>query len=543
MQVARIATRPLPGQAPGTSGLRRKTRVFRQPHYLENYIQSIFNAMGGLTGKSLILGGDGREFGAEACQTILRMAAANGAARVTVGRDGLLSTPAASCLIRRRRADAGLILSASHNPAGSEGDFGVKHNVANGGPAPETVVRRVVEQTGRIREFRTLSSGEVDLGRIGVRQLAGTRVEIVDPVADYAALLESRIDFDRIRSLFAAGFRFRFDAMHTVAGPYAEEILQNRLGAPPGTVLRGRPLADFGGLNPDPNPTHAAGLFATMAAADAPDLAAATDGDGDRHLILGRNCYVGPSDSLAILAANARLTPGLADGLAGIARSLPTSRAADRVARALGLELHETPTGWKHFGTLLDAGRVSLCGEESFGAGSDHIREKDGLWAILMWLNILAVRRQGAAAILCDHWRRFGRDYFTRHDYEGLDPEAADLLLADLRERLPGMPERECGGLVIRDAAEFAYVDPVDGSVAASGGIRIRFRSGERVVFRLSGTGTDGATLRVYLERPEPDPRRQDGDPQTVLAPLARVAGQLCRLQARTGRRQPDIRT
>ena len=543
MRVQTVETRPIPGQKPGTSGLRKKTRTFRESGYLENFVQSVFDATGGAGGKTLVLGGDGRFFAREAAQTILRMAAANGAARVVVGQDGLLSTPAASHLIRARGADGGLILSASHNPGGPDEDFGVKYNTANGGPAPEGVTSAIHRATERISAYRVLDSAEVDLSRPGETRLGGMAVEVVDPVADYAALMERLFDLDAIAGLFGGGFRMRFDALNAVTGPYARAILEGRLGAPAGTVVNAVPLPDFGGLHPDPNPVHAADLMRLMTSADAPDFGAAADGDGDRNMVLGRGTYVTPSDSLAVLAANAHLAPGYRDGLKGIARSMPTSRAADRVAERLGIPGHETPTGWKFFGNLLDAGLATICGEESFGTGSDHVREKDGLWAVLLWLNILAVRRIAVSEILQDHWRVHGRDFYSRHDYEALETAAAERLMDDLRGRLPRLPGTEAAGLTVAAADDFRYVDPVDGSVAERQGVRILFQGGERVVFRLSGTGTEGATLRVYLERPEPDPGRHGLETQQALAEVVRAAEQIAGIAARTGRATPDVCT
>ncbi|SES65620.1 alpha-D-glucose phosphate-specific phosphoglucomutase [Oceanicella actignis] len=543
MNIRTVPTLPIPGQKPGTSGLRARTRVFMQAGYLENFVQSIFDAIGGVAGRTLVLGGDGRHFCAQAAGIILRMAAAGGAARVIVGRDGLLSTPAASAVIRARGADGGIILSASHNPGGPDGDFGVKFNGANGGPAPESLTARIHAVSERIAAYRILDAPAPDLSRCGEIMLGAMTVEVIDPVAEHAALLERLFDFDAIRDLFASGFRMRFDAMHAVTGPYAREILVNRLGAPEDTVLNGAPLPDFGGGHPDPNPTHAAALTALMSGPDAPDFAAASDGDGDRIMILGRGIYVTPSDSLAVIAANADLAPGYADGIRGVARSMPTSRAADRVAQALGVPLHETPTGWKFFGSLLDAGKVTLCGEESAGAGSDHVREKDGLWAALMWLNILARRRVPVAQLMAEHWRRFGRDYFTRHDYEALDPAPARALIEDLRAALPDLPGRSAGGLRIEAADDFAYVDPVTGERAAAQGVRIFFADGARATLRLSGTGTVGATLRIYMERHEPDPARHGLDPQAALADVAAAVEALTGLRARTGRQGPDVRS
>ena len=543
MTVRTVATSPIDGQQPGTSGLRRKTRVFMQPGYLENFVQSLFDAIGGLTGKTLVLGGDGRFFNREAAQTILKMAAANGAARVIAGCGGLLSTPAASAVIRARGADGGIILSASHNPGGPQADFGVKYNIANGGPAPEGVTEAIHARTLAISEYRILDAPDVDLDRQGTTKLGAMAVEVIDPVADWLALIETLFDMDAIRGLFESGFRMRFDALHAVTGPYATAILEGRLGAPAGTVVNATPLPDFGGGHPDPNPAHARALMEEMFSAEAPDFGAAADGDGDRNMILGRGVYVTPSDSLAVLAANAALAPGYRGGLAGVARSMPTSRAVDRVAARLGIPCHETPTGWKYFGNLLDAGKATLCGEESFGTGSNHVREKDGLWAVLMWLNILAVRREPVAEILRAHWAEHGRDYYSRHDYEGVEAGRAQALIEGLRARLPELPGTQAAGLTVSAADDFRYVDPVDGSVAEHQGIRILFGDDARAVFRLSGTGTEGATLRVYLERFEPDPARHGLDPQAALARVIAAAGEIAGIRRHMGRDAPDVRT
>lgn len=541
--MTRVATTPIEGQKPGTSGLRARTKVFMQPGYLENFVQSIFDTVGPLEAKTLTLGGDGRHFNAEAIQTILKMAAANGAARVVVGRDGILSTPAASAVIRHLKTDGGLILSASHNPGGPEGDFGLKYNIPAGGPAPEAITGAIHARTMEIAEYLILDAPDVDLSAVGETRLGDMVVEVIDPVAIYAGLMRSLFDFDAIRWLFASGFAMRFDAMHAVTGPYAKAILEGELGAPAGTVVNAVPLTDFGGGHPDPNPVYAADLMAEMFGSDAPDFGAASDGDGDRNMIVGRGAYVTPSDSLAVLAANAHLAPGYADGIAGIARSMPTSRAADRVAAGLGVEVFETPTGWKFFGTLLDAGRATICGEESAGTGSSHVREKDGLWAVLLWLNILAARRQSVAEILAEHWKGHGRDYYSRHDYEGVDKAAAEGLMDALRARLSDLPGRQVEGLTVTAADDFAYTDPVDGSTAERQGVRIIFGDAARAVFRLSGTGTVGATLRVYLERFEPDPAGQGADPQDALDQVVRAAHALSGIEARLGRAEPDVRT
>ncbi|MCY4285428.1 MAG: alpha-D-glucose phosphate-specific phosphoglucomutase [Thiotrichales bacterium] len=543
MNVRTIPTTPIEGQKPGTSGLRKKTAVFMETGYLENFVQSVFDAVGGLDGKTLTVGGDGRYFNERAIQTILAMAAANGAARVLVGRGGLLSTPAASAVIRARGTDGGLILSASHNPGGADGDFGIKYNIPNGGPAPESITDAIYRRSLEIGEYRILDAEEVDLSTTGAQSLGATTVEVIDPVAIHAGILRARFDFDAIRALFASGFAMRFDAMHAVTGPYAKAILEDELGAPPGTVLNGEPRPDFGGGHPDPNPVHARTLVDLMMGPEAPDFAAASDGDGDRNLILGRGIYVTPSDSLAVLAANATLAPGYAGGLAGIARSMPTSRAADRVAAKLGIDAFETPTGWKFFGTLLDAGLATLCGEESAGTGSNHVREKDGLWAVLLWLNILARRRESVRGILAAHWAEYGRDYYARHDYEDVDKATAEGLMEDLRRRLPELTGQSCGGLTVAGADEFSYRDPVDGSEADGQGLRIFFEENARAVFRLSGTGTVGATLRVYLERYEDGSGALNLETDEALAPVIAAAAEIANFRTRLGRDQPDVRT
>lgn len=536
------STQPIEGQKPGTSGLRKKTPVFMRPHYLENFVQSIFDTVGA-RGKTFVLGGDGRYFNDRAAQVILKMAAANGVARMIVGQGALLSTPAASHLIRLNETDGGIILSASHNPGGPTEDFGVKFNMPNGGPAPEAVTEAMFARTREIAEYRILEGAEVDLSAPGRVTLGAMQVDVVDPVADYAALMESLFDFEAIRALVKSGFTMRFDGMCAVTGPYAHEILERRLGMAEGTVVQGAPLPDFGGHHPDPNPTWAHALMEEMMGPKAPDFGAASDGDGDRNMIVGRGIYVSPSDSLAVLAANAHLAPAYKGGLKGVARSMPTSCAVDRVAKALRIEAYETPTGWKFFGNLLDAGRATLCGEESFGTGSDHVREKDGLWAVLLWLNILAVRKASVAEILHDHWKTYGRNYYSRHDFEALDTHAAEEMMSRLKASIPTLPGTEIEGLAILSADDFAYHDPVDGSVARAQGVRIRFTDGSRIVLRLSGTGTEGATLRLYLERYEPDPSRHDLDPQEALGPVIRAAHALAGIREQIGRDRPNVVT
>jgi phosphoglucomutase len=543
MHLLTIETQPIEGQKPGTSGLRKKTRVFMGRHYLENYVQAIFNAIGGVQGKSLVIGGDGRYFNDRAIQVILRMAAANGAARAIVGQGGILSTPAASHLIRKRHSDGGLILSASHNPGGPDEDFGLKYNTPNGGPAPEHVTDRIHAESLRLSEYRIAETTDIDLETLGQSLLAGMIVEVVDPVADYAALMHQLFDFGAIRALFASSFRMRFDAMHAVTGPYAKAILEDELGAPAGTVVNGTPLPDFGGHHPDPNPIWAKSLMDLMMSPDAPNFGAASDGDGDRNMIVGRGCYVTPSDSLALLAAQAHLAPAYAKGLKGVARSMPTSAAVDRVAASLGIPCYETPTGWKFFGNLLDAGRATICGEESAGTGSDHVREKDGLWAVLLWLNILAVSGKSVAELMQEHWARYGRNYYSRHDYEGIAKADADAVISRLKQFLPSLAGQSFAGLTVNSADEFGYEDPVDGSVSTGQGIRISFDGGTRAVFRLSGTGTDGATIRVYLEAIHTDPGQLDLDPAIALAPVAKAAAELSNLAVLTGRSRPDVIT
>lgn len=540
--MTKISTQPIAGQKPGTSGLRKKTPVFMAPHYLENFVQAIFDVVGA-AGKTFVLGGDGRYFNDTAAQVILRMAAANGAHRVIIGQGAILSTPAASHLIRLNNTDGGIIMSASHNPGGPNEDFGVKFNMSNGGPAPEGVTEAMYKRTTEITEYHTLETADIDLSKIGRTAVGSMIVDVVDPVADYATLMENLFDFPAIAAMFKDGFRMRMDSMCAVTGPYAVEIIEKRLGAAAGTCVNATPLPDFGGMHPDPNPTWAKALMDEMFGANAPDFGAASDGDGDRNMVVGAGAYVSPSDSLAVLAANAHLAPGYKAGLKGIARSMPTSAAADRVAASLGIASYETPTGWKFFGNLLDAGRATICGEESFGTGSDHVREKDGLWAILLWLNILAVRKQSVAAILAQHWAKFGRNYYSRHDFEAIASEKADAMMAALRASLPSLPGKTLEGLTVQAADDFAYTDPVDGSISKAQGVRILFADGSRIVLRLSGTGTEGATLRLYLERYAAGPGGLDLDPQDALAPVIRAAHTLAGIVGHTGRVTPDVIT
>jgi phosphoglucomutase len=544
VEILTITSQPFSDQRPGTSGLRKKVRIFQTPHYLENFVQSIFDTRTDLVDGTLVLGGDGRYYNRPAIQSILRMAAANGVARVIVGQRGLLSTPAASCIIRKYRTNGGIILSASHNPGGPDGDFGIKFNTANGGPAPEAVTDAVFARTREITGYRTLAADDIDLDSIGSLTLGNTRVDIIDPVADYSTLMQHLFDFERIHQLFNSGlFRMRFDAMHAITGPYARNILEELLGAEPGTVINGEPREDFGGGHPDPNLVHAHELVALASGRNAVDFAAASDGDGDRNMILGRNFFVTPSDSLAVMAANAHHIKGYAGGLSGVARSMPTSQAVDRVAEVLGLHCYETPTGWKFFGNLLDAKRITLCGEESFGTGSDHVREKDGLWAVLFWLNLLAVRKKSVQEIVKTHWQKFGRNFYTRHDYEALDSDAAQGLMTHLQGQLAGLPGTTLDGYTVDYADNFSYTDPVDGSVSENQGIRIGFTDGSRIVYRLSGTGTEGATLRIYLEAYEPDPQQQDRETAVVMQSLVEIASRVAAIESRTGRSKPTVIT
>jgi len=543
MSVNIVASRPFDGQKPGTSGLRKKVRVFQQPHYLENFVQSVFDSIGDFSGQTLVVGGDGRYYNRHAIQTILKMAAANGFGKALVGQGGILSTPAASHIIRKYKAFGGLILSASHNPAGPDEDFGIKYNIGNGGPAPEGVTEAVFSRAKAISEYKILEADDVPLDEIASVQLGNMHIEIIDPVADYATLMQSLFDFDAIREMLANGFTMAFDAMHAVTGPYAARIIEGVLGASHGTVKNGVPKEDFGGGHPDPNLTYAHELVDILYADDAPDFGAASDGDGDRNMILGNHFFVTPSDSLAILAANADCAPGYRSGLDGIARSMPTSAAADRVAEAMGLECYETPTGWKFFGNLMDAGKVTLCGEESFGTGSNHVREKDGLWAVLFWLNILAVRKTSVESVVRDHWGKFGRNFYSRHDYEGVDSDAAAAVLQQVRDQFSELPGKTLAGRIVSACDDFAYTDPVDGSVSTGQGVRVLFEDGSRIIYRLSGTGTSGATIRLYLESYEADVSKHDMDAQDALADMITAADEVSKLRELSGRDCPTVIT
>lgn len=539
-----IPTQPFADQKPGTSGLRKKVPVFQQPHYLENFVQSIFDSLEGYQGQTLVVGGDGRYYNRQAIQIILKMAAANGFGRVLVGQGGILSTPAASAVIRKYQAFGGIILSASHNPGGPNEDFGIKYNISNGGPAPEKVTEAIFARSKVIDQYKILEAGDVDLDKLDTSQLGELTVEVIDSVADYAELMESLFDFDRIHQLLTSGqFRMCMDSMHAVTGPYAHALFEQRLGAPSGTVQNGIPLEDFGGGHPDPNLVYAHDLVEILFGENAPDFGAASDGDGDRNMILGNHFFVTPSDSLAILAANAKLVPGYKSGLAGIARSMPTSQAPDRVAARLGIDCYETPTGWKFFGNLLDAGKATLCGEESFGTGSNHIREKDGLWAVLFWLNIIASRKESVKQIVQEHWQTYGRNYYSRHDYEGVDSDRAATLMNNLHTLIPNLKGKQFGTYEVDYSDDFSYTDPIDGSVSKNQGVRVGFTDGSRIVFRLSGTGTQGATLRVYLESYEPNIAKHNLDPQQALATLITIADEIAQIHTLTGMEKPTVIT
>lgn len=536
-------TTPFTDQKPGTSGLRKRVPTFQQPNYLENFVQSIFDSINAPAGSTLVLGGDGRYYNREAIQIILKMAAANGFERVLVGQGGILSTPAASCVIRKYQTYGGIILSASHNPGGVDGDFGIKYNGTNGGPATETVTEAIFALTKKITRYRILDAADVDLDTLGTTQIGTLQVEVINAVNDYADLMATLFDFNQIRALLSGGFRIQFDAMHAVTGPYAQEIFVNRLGAPANSVMNAVPLPDFGQGHPDPNLTYARDLVDILYDDGAPDFGAASDGDGDRNMILGKEFFVTPSDSLAVLAANATLVPGYKQGLAGIARSMPTSAAADLVAADLNIPCFETPTGWKFFGNLMDAGKVTLCGEESFGTGSDHIREKDGLWAVLFWLNVVAARNESVEDIVRGHWAKYGRNVYSRHDYEAIPTDAANQVIQRLYAQLPELAGKSFDSYIVATADDFSYTDPVDGSFSSKQGIRILFTDGSRIIFRLSGTGTEGATIRIYLEAYEPDVSQHYLDAQDALFPLIDIAMELSDLKGLTGREMPTVIT
>ncbi|MBO4644611.1 MAG: alpha-D-glucose phosphate-specific phosphoglucomutase [Alphaproteobacteria bacterium] len=544
MNIKTVPTKPFEGQRPGTSGLRKKVTVFEQPNYLENFVQSIFDSLEGYQGKTLVIGGDGRYFNRKAIQTIIKMAVANGFGELMIGKGGLLSTPAVSCIIRKYQTFGGIILSASHNPGGPTEDFGIKYNISNGGPAPEKVTEAIYANTQKIESYKIADTPDIDLDTIGEKILGETKIKIIDPVTDYAQMMSKLFDFDLIRRLFEIGhFKMRYDAMNAVTGPYAKYILEGLLHAPKGTVVNGEPKEDFGGGHPDPNLVHARRLVEYMFSDEAPDFGAASDGDGDRNMILGRKFYVNPSDSLAVIVANFWNAPGYDRGLTGVARSMPTSQAVDRVARGMGMSCYETPTGWKFFGNLLDANKATICGEESFGTGSNHVREKDGLWAVLYWLNIIAAANMSVEEIVRAHWKKYGRNFYSRHDYEAVDSKIANEIMDNMRMMSADGAGKFYGNYEVETFDDFKYIDPVDKSESAHQGIRILFKDGSRIVFRLSGTGTQGATIRIYIEKYEPNVARHDVDPQEALAELIAIAEEISGVKAKTGRKAPDVIT
>lgn len=544
MNIKIVPTTPFEGQRPGTSGLRKKVTVFEQPRYLENFVQSVFNSLEDFHGKTLVVGGDGRYFNRKAIQTIIKMAVANGFGELMIGKGGLLSTPATSCIIRKYQAFGGLILSASHNPGGPNADFGIKYNISNGGPAPEKVTEAIYANSQKIENYVIADTPDVDLDTVGEKILGETKIKIIDPVADYAEMMAKLFDFDLIKRLFQIGkFKMRYDAMNAVTGPYAKYILEGVLKAPEGTVVNAVPKEDFGGLHPDPNLVYAHTLVEEMFSDNGPDFGAASDGDGDRNMILGHKFYVNPSDSLAVIVANFWNAPGYDRGLTGVARSMPTSQAVDRVARGMGMSCYETPTGWKFFGNLLDANKATICGEESFGTGSNHVREKDGLWAVLYWLNIIAATNMSVEEIVKAHWKKYGRNYYSRHDYEGVDGAVAKAMMDDMTARAESEVGKFYGDYEVETFDNFTYVDPVDKSVSKNQGVRVLFKDGSRIVFRLSGTGTQGATVRVYIEKYEPNVAKHDLDPQVALADLIEISETISGVKAKTGRKKPDVIT
>jgi len=544
MQINTVNTEPYPDQKPGTSGLRKKVVIFQQPHYLENYIQATFDCMNDYAGQTIVVGGDGRFYNRQAIQVIIKIAAANGCQHLIIGQNGLLSTPAVSHLIRKYQAFGGFILSASHNPGGPDKDFGIKFNIASGSAAPELLTDAIFAKTKQLHQYYYARFDDVDLNNIQELQIDNLTISVINTVTDYAQLMTEIFDFTLLKEVIKnKSVSLCFDAMHAVTGPYAQYILESMLEAPSDSVINATPLEDFGGCHPDPNLTQAHTLATLMFSNNAPVFGAASDGDGDRNLILGDNFYVTPSDSLAIMAANAPLIPGYQHGLSGVARSMPTSQAVDRVAHYLEIPCYETPTGWKFFGNLLDANKITLCGEESFGSSSSHVREKDGLWAVLFWLNLIARKNKSVKEIAYEHWHKFGRDIYSRHDYEGLDLSVANTIYNQLREKLTALLGQEINGYVVSDANEFSYQDPVDGSLSKNQGLRVCFEDGSRIVYRLSGTGTVGATLRIYIEQFTQDPSQFDVDPQIALAPLITIAEQFCEIKKKTGLTNPHVIT
>ena len=556
VEVKDVPTTPIEGQKTGTSGLRKKAAVFSEGNYLANWVQSLFLALPQeeVEGSAMVLGGDGRWFNKEASQIIIKLAAGNGVRKMYVGQNGFLATPAASAVIRARKAYGGFIMSASHNPGGPKEDWGIKFNYSSGEPAPEKITDEIYGFTQTVETLKMADIPDVDLSKVGVTKFGDFEVEVIDPVADYLELAREVFDFDLITSLVTrSDFKMKFDAMHAITGAYARPILVDVLGADPSSCVNDDPKEDFAGGHPDPNLTYAEELVKTMYSADAPDFGAASDGDGDRNMILGNNFFVTPSDSVAIIAANAKCIPYFKDGLKGLARSMPTAAALDRVATKMGVECFETPTGWKFFGNLMDAGRLSICGEESFGTGSDHIREKDGPWAVLAWLSILADRNKDVPVggekvtveqITKEHWAEYGRNFFSRYDYEGCESEPCEKMVEHLRAVAAASKKGDTYGEYELDYADdFEYTDPIDGSVASKQGVRFVFSDGSRFIFRLSGTGSSGATVRMYIEQYEADVAKQGADAQDALAPLIKVALETSKLAEFTGRESPTVIT
>ncbi len=543
MFIKTVSSNPFQDQRPGTSGLRKRVKVFQEKNYLENYIQAIFDSLSGVTGKTLVLGGDGRYFNEIAIQKIIKMALANGFGRIMVAKDGILSTPAASCVIRKYKAFGGIILSASHNPGGEEGDFGIKYNISNGGPAPESLTEAIYLRSKTISSYKIADIPDIDLSVLGEIRFGDLVVEVFDGINDYVDLMKTLFNFSDLRKLFASDFKMRYDAMNAVTGPYAHRIFEEELGAKEGTVINWKPLPDFGGKHPDPNLTYAKDLVDYMFSEGAADFGAASDGDGDRNMILGNHFYVNPSDSLAVICANYKAVKGYSSGILGIARSMPTSQAANKVADFLGIDCYETPTGWKFFGNLMDGNKVTICGEESFGTGSNHVREKDGLWAILFWLNIIANTKKSVSEIVKDHWIKFGRNYYSRHDYENIDTDVANALMDHIREQFSSLGGKEFGEYMVSTADDFNYIDSIDGSETSKQGIRIIFTNGSRIIYRLSGTGTKGSTLRIYIEKYESEISKQSQDTQVALSDLIKIADDIGEIIKRTGMKQPTVIT
>lgn len=535
-----VATTPYTDQKMGTAGLRRKSQTVLQPNYVENFMQSIFNVIGDLKGKTFVVGGDGRFYNDTAIQKIIKMAAANGAAKLIVGQNGFMSTPAGSNVILKNKADGGFILSASHNPGGKSGDFGIKYSNASGGQIPSSVSDKIYQETLNIKEYKICDIEDVDLSRLGTQEVCSMQIEVIDPVKDYVEMMQQIFDFAAIRRLFENGFTMRFDAMNAVTGPYARKIFEELLNAPEGSVVNDTPLPDFGGLHPDPNMVYAKELVNFMFSDKAADFGAANDGDGDRNMILGPGFFVTPSDSLAIITDNFNLIPAYKNGIYGVAKSAATSTAVARVAQARGIGYYEVPTGWKYFVNLMDSKRITFCGEESFGTGSSHIREKDGIWAVLFWLNIIAATGKSVEQITREHWQKYGRSYYVRFDFEGVDTAVADKLMTDLEARLPELPGQTLEGFTVSDAGAFVYNDPVDHS-STQNGLIIRFADGSRIVYRLSGTGSSGATIRVYLERYSKTDL--NNDPLKMLTEIFKIAMAVAEIPERTGKHQADVVT